>query len=165
MKRTGPSPSIILRTGARLLMAPLLLLSLVILFQGHNEPGGGFVGGLVAAAAVALYSMAFGTQPARKLVRFELFHIIGIGLLLAVGSGVFGLVVEGAFLKGIWTSFDIAGLGTLKISNITTFDIGVYMTVVGVILTFIFSLEEASEVGVMPRSVPNMKPKQEGTSA
>lgn len=149
----APAPSIILQTGARLLMAPLLLLSVVILFQGHNEPGGGFVGGLVAAASFALYSMAFGVKPARDLVRVDLFTIFGVGLLLAVGSAVFGLIVEGAFLKGVWTSFEIPGLGKIKVSNITTFDIGVYLTVLGVILTFIFYLEEAGgdDDHIMPR--------------
>lgn len=150
----APAPSLILQTGARLLMAPLLLLSIVILFQGHNEPGGGFVGGLVAAASFALYSMAFGVKPARDLVKVDLFVLFGVGLLMAVGSGVFGLVMEGAFLKGVWTSFEIEGLGKIKISNITTFDIGVYLTVLGVILTFIFQLEEAGddEDSIMPRA-------------
>ena len=69
--RTGIRPraardSPIFRTAARLLMPLLLLFSVFLLLRGHNEPGGGFVGGLVAAAAFALYAIAFGTRRARQ---------------------------------------------------------------------------------------------------
>lgn len=134
--------SIIFRTGARVLLPPLLLLSLVILFQGHNEPGGGFVGGLVAASAVALYSMAFGTGEARRLMRVDLNLVFGAGLLLAIGSGVFGLVAGQELLKGLWTSFTVEGLGEIKVGTPVFFDIGVYLTVLGVVLIMVFNLED-----------------------
>ncbi|MEO1511944.1 MAG: MnhB domain-containing protein, partial [Planctomycetota bacterium] len=61
--------SLIFRAAARLLLPLLLLFSLIILGVGHNEPGGGFVGGLVASAAVAMYAMAFGAPAAKRLLR------------------------------------------------------------------------------------------------
>ena len=135
--------SIIFETGTKLLLPLLLIFSLVILFQGHNEPGGGFIGGLVAAAGFALYSMALGTPAARALLRVDLFLIMGVGLILAIGAGLFGLALGHEFLKGIWTQVYIDGLGVIKIGTPVFFDIGVYLTVIGVTLTFVFTLEES----------------------
>ncbi|MEM1330603.1 MAG: Na+/H+ antiporter subunit B [Planctomycetota bacterium] len=135
--------SLIFQTGTKLLLPLLLMFSLVILFQGHNEPGGGFIGGLVAAASFALYSMAFGTPAARSLLRIDLFTLMGIGLLLAIGSGLFGLALGHEFLKGLWTQFEVDGLGVIKVGTPVFFDIGVYLTVIAVALTFVFTLEES----------------------
>lgn len=134
--------SLILKTGAQVLLPALLVLSIVILFQGHNEPGGGFVGGLVAAAAFALYSFAWGPEATRRLLGVDLHVIFGTGLLLAILSGVFGFFFADAFLQGLWHEFNIAALGPVKISNIVFFDIGVFLTVVGAILTLVLTLEE-----------------------
>jgi len=134
--------SLIFRTGAKVFLPPLLLLSIVILFQGHNEPGGGFVGGLVAAAAFALHSMAFGSAQSRRLIRVDLFALFGTGLLAAAGAAVWGLLAHGHPLQGDWHAIDVPGLGHIKYGNIPLFDIGVYLTVLGVMLIIIFNLEE-----------------------
>ena len=78
----------IFRTAARLLMPLLLLFSVFLLLRGHNEPGGGFVGGLVAAAAFALYVIAYGVERARQALLVKPLTLLGAGLLIALASGV-----------------------------------------------------------------------------
>lgn len=138
--RGNTSPSLILLTAIRYLVPVLLLFSLFLLTRGHNEPGGGFVGGLVAGAAFALYAIAHTVHQARRLLRFPPRTLIGAGLLIAGGSGLIPLLFQRPFLTGIWTEVDFPILG--KIGTPGIFDIGVYFAVLGVILQIIFELME-----------------------
>lgn len=133
-------PSLILLTATRYLVPILLLFSLFLLTRGHNEPGGGFVGGLVAGAAFALYAIAHTVHQARRLLRFSPRVLIGSGLLIAVGSGLFSLLYRRPFMTGIWSTLEIPVIG--KIGTPGIFDIGVYVTVLGVVLQVIFELME-----------------------
>lgn len=134
--------SLIMKTTARFLMPFLLLFSVFLFMRGHNEPGGGFTGGLVAAAAFALYSIAFGSREARRVLRVEPRHLIGVGLLTALSSGVVALINGQAFLTGLWGYIRLPGLGRVEIGTPAIFDLGVYLVVMGVTLAFIFNLEE-----------------------
>jgi multicomponent Na+:H+ antiporter subunit A len=134
--RDAPLTSPIFRTAARLLMPLLLLFSVFLLLRGHNEPGGGFVGGLVAAAAFALYAIAFGVERARQALLVTPLTLLGAGLLIALGSGVPAVFRGQPFLTAQWASGPVA-LGTPVL-----FDIGVFLVVVGVVLMMIFSLAE-----------------------
>lgn len=134
--------SLILRTATRYLIDLLLLFSIFLLLRGHNEPGGGFVGGLAASAAFVLYTIAFDTQRARKLLRIDPHNLMGAGLLLALGSGVVGLVMGQPFLKGEWFELNLFGALHLELGTPLFFDIGVYLVVLGVTLTIIFALFE-----------------------
>lgn len=135
--------SLILKTTTRFLMPFLLLFSVFLFLRGHNEPGGGFTGGLVAAAAFALYSIAFGAAEARQVLRVEPRQLMGVGLLAALSSGVIALVNGQAFLTGLWGYIRLPGLGRVEIGTPALFDLGVYLVVMGVTLTIIFTLEEA----------------------
>jgi multicomponent Na+:H+ antiporter subunit B len=88
------------------LLPVMLLLSLVVLVRGHNEPGGGFVGGLLAAAGFALYAMAFGIGDARRLLRRDPRTLIGVGLLLAAWPAGSRRVFAWArtYMTGVWLS-------------------------------------------------------------
>lgn len=134
--------SVILKTAIRFLL-PLLLLSSVFLFlRGHNEPGGGFVGGLVASGAIALYAMIHSAAAARQLVRVSPRVLIGSGLLMSLSSGMAPLVLGRPFLTGLWTTTTNAGLGELTFGTPLLFDLGVYCVVTGVTLVFVFSFLE-----------------------
>lgn len=133
--------SVILRTASRLLMTFLLLLSIFLLLRGHNEPGGGFIGGLVGASAFALYTIAYNVKAAREAFRIDPSVLVGIGLSLAVLSGLVAAFVGDAFLTGLWLKFDLAGT-EIKLGTPILFDVGVYLVVIGVTLTMIFALEE-----------------------
>lgn len=149
VKRIGPaapspgtlgSGSLILATAARYLFPLLLLFSVFLLMRGHNEPGGGFVGGLVAAAAFSLYAMAEGVGTARRLLGVDTRVLIGLGLLVAASSGLISLAAGQPFMTGLWSGFTVPLLG--KVGTPLMFDIGVYVVVLGVTLTIVFTLAE-----------------------
>ena len=136
--------SLILRTAVRFLMPLLLLFSLFLLVRGHNQSGGGFAGGLVAASAFALYSLSYNAAEARRVLRFQPSLLIAIALLIAVSSGLIGLLTGRPFLTGLWTYITIPGMGRMEVGTPVLFDIGVYLLVFGITLTMVFSLEEGA---------------------
>jgi len=135
-------PSLILQASTRVLLPVLLLFSVFLLFRGHNDPGGGFTGGLVAAAAFALYAIAYDAESARRALRVEPHTLMGAGLLVAVASGLVGVLLGEPFLTAQWLSFDLVGFGHLELSTVLAFDIGIYLVVLGVTLVIILSLAE-----------------------
>ncbi len=132
--------SLILRTATRYLLPLLLLLSVYLLLRGHNEPGGGFVGGLVAASAYSLYMIAFGVEEAKRTSRIESRSLICIGLLIAAASGCFSPLIGAPFMTGIWSERAWPVIG--KVGTPLFFDIGVYCVVIGVVMTIIYVVAE-----------------------
>jgi multicomponent Na+:H+ antiporter subunit B len=130
----------ILATATRFLLPMLMLLSLFLLLRGHNEPGGGFVGGLVASAAFALHLIARGVAETQKSLRIDPKRVIGAGLVLATLSGVAGLVAGNPFLTAVWDDTPIPVIG--KIGTPFLFDLGVYLVVLGATVTIVMSLVE-----------------------
>ena len=135
--------SLILRSAARLLLPLLLLFSIFLLLRGHQDPGGGFSGGLVAAAAFSLLAIATDVPTTRRTLRMSPRVFIGAGLLIATASGAAGLLGSGAFLTGLWADVPLPGGGSLAVGTPLLFDLGVYLVVIGVVLTIVFSLAEA----------------------
>ncbi len=132
--------SVILSTASKYLLPLLLIFSFFLLLRGHNEPGGGFVGGLVAAAAYALYFIGNGVDEAEKLLKVEPIKLIATGLLIALISTVPALFVGEDFMTGIWLKKNFPVIG--KIGTPLIFDVGVYLLVLGIALKIIFSLAE-----------------------
>jgi multicomponent Na+:H+ antiporter subunit B len=133
--------SLILSTAARYLLPLLLLFSLFLFARGHNEPGGGFVGGLVAAAAVTLYAIAYTATKARQVLFSDPRELIGVGLLIAGGSGLVSMFRGKPYMTGTWNS-DIYLPLMGAVGTPVLFDLGVYLVVVGVVLTIVFALME-----------------------
>lgn len=133
--------SLILQTATKLLFPLLLLFSVFLFLRGHNDPGGGFIGGLVGAAAFALFAISSGTDKARKLLRINPTFMIGLGLFAAILSGVISVMAGTPFLTGQWV-FPVVFGANLHLGSPILFDIGVYLVVVGFTLAVIFSLEE-----------------------
>jgi len=132
--------SVILSTASRYLLPIMLMFSFFLLLRGHNEPGGGFVGGLVAAAAYALYLIANGIDEAKKLLKAEPIKLIAIGLLIAVISAFISVINGKNFMTGIWAKDEIPVIG--KVGTPLLFDLGVYFLVLGIVLKIVFSLSE-----------------------
>ena len=128
--------TLILRTSSRFLFALLLLLSVFMLLRGHNEPGGGFIGALVAVGAYTLFALTNGFAAARRMMPFNPAALVGIGLLVALGSGLPAALNAQPFMAGVW--FTLAGN---KIGTPVIFDIGVYLVVTGALLAAIFAIE------------------------
>ena len=134
--------SIIFRTATRYMFPPLLMFSIYLLLRGHHYPGGGFVGGLLAGAAFALHSFAFGVEAARKALRRDPRSIMAVGLAIALLSGLPGLFFGDAFMTGIWWEIPIRPGVTLALGTPVIFDLGVYFAVLGVLLTLVFAIGE-----------------------
>lgn len=133
--------SSIFRTAARVLMPLLLMLAVFLLFRGHNEPGGGFVGGLVISVAFVLRILGDGVAAARRALLVDPWNLLGVGLLVALGSGLIPVLMGLPFLTAYWTE-----LGPpewhLLVGTPVLFDIGVCLVVIGVVLTMTFNLAE-----------------------
>lgn len=135
--------SIILRAATRYLFPIIALFSIFLLLRGHDEPGGGFIGGLLGAMCFALYAIAYDVPTARRMLRLEEHQLIGIGLLLAAGAGLLGLLAGEPFLTSYWYErAEVPIIGTIKLGTPLMFDVGVYLLVVGVVLMIVFSLAE-----------------------
>ncbi len=133
--------SLILKTATRFLFGLLLIFSVFLFLRGHNEPGGGFIGGLIGATAFVLFAVAYGPEKAKEIIRLKPRVMMGLGLLFALGSGVISIVLGTPFLTGGWIFPTIFGT-ELHLGTPLIFDIGVYLVVVGFTLAVIFSLEE-----------------------
>ena len=136
--------TLIFRTVAPLLTALMLVFSVFVLLRGHNEPGGGFIGGLIAASAFAIYGIAFGVPTVRRALHFHPIAIAGFGLLLAALSGLVSLAFGVPFLTGLWTSPSLLGVN-VDLSTVMVFDIGVYLVVVGAISSIALALEDRED--------------------
>ena len=139
---------VILQTATRFMLPLLLLFSVFLLFRGHNEPGGGFSGGLVGAAAFALYALAFDVAAARKALGFDPRSLIGTGLLVALMAGCVPLLANWPLLahRHYWRHFSFPAYGEFYLGTTFFFDLGVYLVVLGMTLTIIWTLaEEESE--------------------
>ena len=136
--------SLIFRTVAPLLTAVMLVFSVFVLLRGHNEPGGGFIGGLIGASALAIYAVAMGEGEARRALRAHPITFAGFGVVLAALSGALSLAFDVPFLTGLWAEFDFDG-AKLALSTPMVFDIGVYFVVFGTLTAVALAL--AAEEG------------------
>ncbi|NOQ65569.1 MAG: Na(+)/H(+) antiporter subunit B [Methyloprofundus sp.] len=130
----------ILDTTLRWLLVLLGIVSFFLLLRGHDETGGGFSGGLVAATAVIIMTITYGAETGRKLLHFQPLSYISIGLIIAVLAGVFNMQV--AFMRSVWVEVPL-GFTTLKLGTPLLFDMGVYILVLGVVSSFVLELESA----------------------
>jgi multicomponent Na+:H+ antiporter subunit B len=129
--------SLVFAAFARTLCGLMIVVSLYLLYRGHNEPGGGFVGGLVAAAGFAVIALAKGTGEARRLLTADPMVVMGVGLVCAVASGLAGLAAGEPFLAHQWTA-----AGALAVGTPLLFDAGVYLVVLGGVLSLILRFYE-----------------------
>ncbi|MEL6585436.1 MAG: Na+/H+ antiporter subunit B [Pseudomonadota bacterium] len=135
--------SLIVRAATRVLVGLLLVFSLWMLLRGHNEPGGGFIGGLIGATGFILYAIAHGCSAARLALRLEPQTIAMVGLGVALAAGIFSTFFGDALFTGQWLFLGAEeGEKGLPLSNILIFDIGVYLVVLGSVLTLVLALEE-----------------------
>ncbi|MCG3146865.1 MAG: Na(+)/H(+) antiporter subunit B [Verrucomicrobiae bacterium] len=137
--------SLILATTARGLMPLLLLFSLHLLWRGHHEPGGGFIAGLMTAAALVLQYIAFNAAHVRKCLPVDYRVLIGTGLACSLSTGLMALIYGSAFLEHRFGHFHVLGIGEVELATALAFDIGVYLTVIGVTLLIIATLGDESE--------------------
>ncbi|MBB5571882.1 MULTISPECIES: Na(+)/H(+) antiporter subunit B [Rhizobium] len=133
--------TVIFRTAAPFLTALMLLFSIFVLLRGHNEPGGGFIGGLIAASALAIYGIACGVAAVRRAIIFHPLTIAGFGLLASTVAGLLSVFSRVPFMTGLWIYPHLFGV-EVPLSSVMLFDAGVYLVVVGAITSIALALEE-----------------------
>jgi len=131
--------SLILRTLAPFITLLMIAFSVFVTLRGHNSPGGGFIGGLLAASGVALYALAFGVEAARRMLRLHPLTIAAGGLMISALSGMASALFGVPYMTGLW--FDIG----IPVSTVMSFDIGVYLVVVGAFSSILLTLEETED--------------------
>lgn len=161
--------TLIMRAVSYILLPLLVIWSFYLMLRGHNDVGGGFIAGLVGGAGFALVYLA---APSAEVARIRLAYpmIIGAGIVVAVFSGALGFV-DGSFLRPLHTEITLPGGDYIHLTTALVFDIGVYLAVVGVILTALnqLGLDESrpgdSTLGIMaptpdqpPASTPDEDP-------
>ncbi|WP_079529999.1 Na(+)/H(+) antiporter subunit B [Halobacillus hunanensis] len=136
---------LILRTTTSLIAFILFGFSAYLFFAGHNAPGGGFIGGLMAAAALVLMYMAYGLKAMEKVIRVNFRYMIFTGLLIAVATGVGSFIFGEPFLSHTFAYFQLPVLGRTELATALLFDLGVYLTVIGISMTIILAVAEDRE--------------------
>ncbi len=137
--------SIFFQFLARGMMPILLLFSLNLLLRGHNQPGGGFVGGLVASISIILMTLAYGADKVRERLRIDFLRAMFVGLIFAVSAGIIGLVLGVVYLDAQWWKPVIEGIGKLELGTPVLFDIGVYIVVFSVTSSIVMAMAEEGE--------------------
>jgi multicomponent Na+:H+ antiporter subunit B len=134
--------NLIFKTTTVLISFLLLGFSVYLFFSGHNSPGGGFIGGLGTAAALVLMYMAYGFKTVSNVlpINYRILTMTGvlIAILTSAGSFVFGQ----PFLSQTFTYVHVPLIGKMELATATLFDLGVYLTVVGIALTIILSIAQ-----------------------
>ena len=142
--------TVIARTAVRITVPIALVTALALLLQGHNLPGGGFIAGVLTAAAVALVYVVFGLDELTRMLGVSrdgpfghapiaYYRVIfGIGLALAAGSGLVPIAFGEPFLsQTFWILHDVPLFGEVEVASALAFDLGVYLTVVGALLSIV----------------------------
>ena len=138
--------SLLLLLASRFLAWPFIIISLWMLYRGHNLPGGGFIGGLIGAGGFLFFDLSGYGRPERGLFSFKPLSFLVIGLSTAIASGLPGLIVGAGFMKAYWLpGFELPLLGSVHLGTPLIFDIGVYLTVIGFILLLAGTMAEDME--------------------
>jgi multicomponent Na+:H+ antiporter subunit B len=132
--------TLIFRTTAPLIAGAMIMFSIIILLRGHNDPGGGFIGGLIAASAAAIYGMARGPGEVRRWLRADPMILAGFGVVLAAMVGMISILFGVPFMTALWLPGYIFGVPG-------AFDVGVYFVVFGTVTAIILALEDGGGGG------------------
>ena len=134
--------NVILQTVTRLVVFIILTLGVYLFFSGHNNPGGGFIGGLVLASAFVLLYLTFDIETVHKGIPFDFKWVAALGVLMAVTSGFGPLLFDSQFLTQSFSYFNFPIFGETELATVVIFEAGVALTVVGVVVTIILSISE-----------------------
>jgi len=161
---TFASQPLMLRVAARLLLPIALVVTLYIFMRGHNQPGGGFIAGLITAVTLVLQYMATGQSRAEALLRADggrrFVRWIGIGLGIAGLTGVGAFFLGQPFLTSAHGNPDLPLLGALPLATAALFDLGVYITVVGATLLTLSTLGAVTREPALSAFATDLKEKQ-----
>lgn len=134
--------SIILQIAAKYLRWLFITFAVLALLRGHNDPGGGFIGGLMAGLAVVYRGLAYDTFQVKERLQNIPEWLIAGGLFIILLSFLPSLILGKTIMTGVWLKIPLPLVGELKLGSPFLFDIGVFFAVIGVTLMFVFSLTQ-----------------------
>ncbi len=134
--------NIILEKIANVVLPIMLLASLWLLLRGHNYPGGGFIAGIIASTGFIFYAIVFGSRRVKRFIRITTIQLMGLGLLVVFFTAILPFFFQKQLLTGLWPEFQTSLFSYLIPGTPVVFDIGVFLVVIGMILTIIFSIME-----------------------
>lgn len=154
----GAERSAVLDETVRIAVPVVLVVSVFFLFTGHNAPGGGFIGGLVAGSAVFLRYISGGATGQGGVTRVPFEVLLGLGVLVSAVSGVASLAAGGGLLESWTFEEEMPLLGVVKFTASLPFDIGVYLVVLGLAVAVVDSLGREADEDIEPAVEPEDAP-------
>jgi len=139
--------------ATRLLLPLAVMVGLYIFLRGHNQPGGGFIAGLVVSIAILMQYMASGYQFAAQRLRADHHTLIGLGVLVAAATGLGSLLFGAPFMTTAFDYFSLPVIGTFELATAMLFDVGVALTVIGAV---ILALAQLSQVAQSAEKQPSL---------
>lgn len=139
-RRYTRSNDVLLQSVAKVAFVIIITFSLYLFFAGHNQPGGGFIGALMAAAALVLVAIAFGTEFVEKVLPVDYRKLIAVGIMIAFLTGIGSFVFDAPFLTQAFGYFELPVMGKTELTTAMLFDLGVYLSVIGVTMNIIFTI-------------------------
>lgn len=133
---------VILQTATKILVYIIMTFSIYILFAGHHNPGGGFIGGLITASALVLLYIAFDYRTVREIIPVDFKLLSATGVIISILTGVASFLFDAPFLSQTFTYIDLPLFGKTEVASALIFDLGVYFAVVGTTMTIITSISE-----------------------
>ena len=159
--------SILLEVIVRILFHSIIIVSLYVLFAGHNLPGGGFAGGLIAGMALVMRYVAGGRYELGAAAPTDAGRLLGVGMSIAVACAIVPLLFGAPPLTSFFFEATLPVLGHVEFVTSTLFDIGVYLVVIGLVLDVLRSLgaEVDRQAQELRDAAPTSSSKQSGVSA
>lgn len=134
--------NLLLQSVTRVVTFLIFAFSIYLFFAGHNNPGGGFIGGLMTASALLLLYLAFDIQSIKKALAFNYVNIIAIGLIISLVTGMVSMFLGSAFLNQYDQYVQLPLFGEVHLTTAVPFDLGIYLAVVAVALVIILAIGE-----------------------
>ncbi|SDC29634.1 MnhB domain-containing protein [Shouchella lonarensis] len=136
------SHDILQRTFITIVIYFLLAFALYLFFAGHNNPGGGFIGGLMAACAFILVYVVLDKKQATAVLRISFVPVIAIGLLLTIVVGFIGVIFGKAYLEHFFDYFHFPLFGKTELTTALPFDLGIFLVVIAVTMVITLTIAE-----------------------
>ncbi len=133
---------VILQTVTKIVVFIILTFGIELFLSGHNNPGGGFIGGLVLSSALVLLYLVFDIETVHKGIPVDFKKVAAVGVLFVIGTGLGGILFGSSFLAQTFGIFNLPIFGETELGTVLLFEIGVALTVVGTVVTIILSISE-----------------------
>ncbi|MEH7176893.1 Na(+)/H(+) antiporter subunit B [Neobacillus vireti] len=131
---------VIIRSVTKVAVVIIFTFAINLFVSGHHFPGGGFIGGLAFSSALILLFLTFDIETVRKNIPVDFKVVAAVGVLIAVLTGVGGMLFNAPFLSQTFGYFNLPIFGKTELATAVLFDIGVGLAVIGTSITIILSI-------------------------